>query len=237
MRKFIILVGLLAVLPAAAIAESHRISGVPQMIVQGTGQVSLNPDIATVSVGVVVEAETAEAALAGNTEQMTAVFAALGAAGIDSTDIRTTEISLSPKWHHPGSGQDRTPRIVGFVAANTVEIRVRALEGLGGVLDTVVRSGANRVNAIRFGLDDPVEAQDTARERAVKDAIRKAGLYAAAAGVPLGRVLEISEIGAAHPGPRPMFEASMVRDTAAVPVAGGELTISAQVSIRFALDE
>ena len=231
MRRILLVAGLALALPLAAAAEERR----PQMTVQGVGQVSVSPDIATVSVGVVAEARTADAALAANTELMTGVFETLGAAGIEPEDIRTTAISLAPKWHYPGSGEERIQRIVGFTANNAVEIRVRDLARLGEVLDSVVRSGANRVNAIRFGLDDPTAAEDEARRAAVADALRKARLYAEAAGVTLGRVMEIAETGMHQPGPRPMFEAAMARDAAPVPVAEGELTVRADVSVLFAL--
>ncbi|PWE30494.1 SIMPL domain-containing protein [Maritimibacter sp. 55A14] len=232
MYRFIALVLASVLLAGAAKAADPA----PRLTVQGTGTVTRSPDIAHVSIGVVAEAERAEEALAANSRRMEAALAALEAAGVARADIRTSAIDLSPRWTRPRNGEDEPPRIAGFTASNMVEVRVRQLDSLGKVLDAVVRAGANRVQSIRFGLDDPTAAEDAARRAAVADAQRKAALYAEAAGVSLGGVIELSETGGAQP-PQPMFEAAMARDTSSVPVAEGELTVRAEVRMIFGLDQ
>lgn len=221
----------LAAGPAAAESAPPR-----QIVVEGRGEVQRTPDFATVSMGVASEAATAAEALAANTAAMTEVFAALAAAGIEPRDIRTTEVSLAPRWHHP---QDRKSelRIVGFTASNQVAVRVRELAKLGAVLDAVVQGGANRLGGVSFGLSDESEALSEARRRAVADALARAELYTSAAGVGLGRVMTITESGG-FGIPRPLQRSDMMlaAEAAPVPVAEGELTISAGVSIVFELD-
>jgi uncharacterized protein len=112
-------------------------------------------------------------------------------------------------------------------------VRVRDLAALGTILDAAVTDGANTLNALTFGLADPAPATDAARTEAVADARARAELLAAAAGVSLGPVLAITE-GGTGADPAPMFrEASM----SPVPVMGGEMGISAYVSMTFAIAE
>ena len=116
-----------------------------------------------------------------------------------------------------------------------VTVRVRALDQVGSVLDAAVTDGANTLNGISFGLADPVPATDEARKAAVADARRKAELYAAAAGVKVGKVLSISENGG-YAQPMMMAEA-MAGKSAAVPVQAGELSVAASVNVTFELTE
>ena len=100
------------------------------------------------------------------------------------------------------------------------------------MLDQQVAQGANSVYGIRFGLIDPAPLLDEARKRAMADARRKAELYAAAAGLKVGRVVSVQEAGAASPRPEMAARAMM----SAVPVAAGEQEIQASVSVTYALE-
>ena len=199
--------------------------------VTGTGTVEAAPDIATLTIGVTTQGDTAAAALAANTASVEAVMARLAAAGLEPRDMQTSNLSLYPNWSDPASS---TPAMTSFVASNLLTIRVRQLDALGAVLDAAVTDGANTLNGLTFGLADPEPALNEARKEAVADARAKAELLAAAAGVTLGPILQISESGAAN-DPVPMFRAEA--SAAPVPVSGGELGLSASVTIQYAISE
>jgi uncharacterized protein YggE len=204
---------------------------VPQITVTGEGRVDRAPDLATISLGVTTQGDTAAAAMAANSEGVAAVLANLAAAGIEPRDIQTSGLSLNPNW--TGYGSSATPQIDGYTAMNSVTVRVRALDGLGTVLDAAVQDGANTLNGLTFGLADPDPAMDEARIKAVADAQRRAGLLAGAAGVTLGPVLTISEsFGTGAPAPMYRMDAAA---SAPVPVASGEVSLVASVTITWAL--
>ncbi len=204
--------------------------------VTGEGRVEAAPDMATVSLGVTTEAETASAAMAENSNAVAAILEQLSGAGIEARDIQTSGLSLGPRYNYRSSG-DQPPEITGYTASNMVTVRVRALDTLGGVLDRVVSGGANTLNGLGFGLQDDQAAMDEARRGAVAEAARKAALFAEAAGVALGPILSIHEGGAMMPQPKMMAaEASFARD-GGVPVAGGELSIRADVTIVYSIAE
>jgi len=206
----------------------------PRLIaVSGLGEVKTRPDMATISTGVVSEAATAKEALAKNNAAMAAVIAALKNAGVAEDAIQTSDFSVSPKYPPYQPNQTTAPRIVGYTVSNQVTAKVKDLAKLGGILDTLVQSGSNQINGIAFGVDEPKAQLDEARKKAVADARARAELYAEAAGVSLGKVIQISESTAVMP-PVPMYrrEAAMAADSS-VPIAAGTQMVSATVSITF----
>lgn len=195
----------------------------------GTGTVEVQPDIATLSIGVSTQGDTAAAALSANSAAIEAVMTRLAASGIEDRDMQTSNLYLSPNW----SGYDTgTPVISGYFASNMLTITVRDLDKLGAVLDSAVSDGANTLNGVTFGLADPKPALDEARKDAVADARARAELLATAAGMTLGKIITITESTAADV-PYPMYDAA----AAPVPVAGGELGLSASVTIQYEISE
>ncbi|MEY4871581.1 MAG: hypothetical protein RLZZ563_911 [Pseudomonadota bacterium] len=218
----------LMMLPAVAMADSH-IAAPATISVTGEGIVAAAPDLATVSLGVTMQGDTAAAAMAAGNSALQAVLERLKAAGIEDRDLQTSNLSLNPNWQ---SGDGTTaPVIVGYIASNILSVRVRDLDKLGAVLDAVVTDGANTLNGISFGLADPDPVLDQARTEAVADARGRAELLVGAAGVKLGRILSIAESGGMMPMPAPMFRMEAASD--AVPVAGGEVGMSASVTITY----
>ncbi len=227
MRVFGILLAVMLATPVWADAQLRQIT------VTGQGAIEAAPDMATITVGVTTEAKTAVDALEKNSTATSAVLDRLSALSIDGRDLQTSNLTLSPRWTSRSSSVDGLPEISGFVATNTIMVRVRDLPKLGEVLDAVVRDGANTFHGLSFGLQEPRPVTDEARKQAVADAIAKATLYAQAAGVALGDVLSISEDRAAAQPFGSMEVVRMASDV--VPVAEGELTIAASVTMVFAL--
>lgn len=204
----------------------------PMITVTGEGVVEATPDIATLMIGVTTQGGTAAAALSSNSAAMDAVIGRLTAAGIDGRDMQTSNLSLGPDYSKYDSSSGAAP--ASYIASNMLTVRVRALDTLGTVLDAAVADGANTLNGLTFGLSDPAPVLNEARKEAVVDARAKAELLAAAAGVKLGKIVSISEAGAMT-DPMPMFR----QDAAAspVPVQGGELGLSANVTIFYEIIE
>lgn len=217
-------------LPAFAETLPARIS------VVGEGKVDIAPDMATLSLGVTTEADTAAAALKANSDDLAGALDRLSQAGIAPRDIQTSGLTLNPRYDYSREGA--APAITGYIAANMVTVRVRDLDTLGQTLDAVVSDGANTLGGLSFGLQDPDATRDEARRRAVADAMRKAALYAEAAGVKLGRIASISEqLDMGGPQPMMMAEARFAKDAGGAPVASGELTIAATVTVVYDIAE
>ena len=231
-----LVVALAVALAGSACAPMAGPDGFPRrpatVTVSGVGTVTAAPDMAEITSGVVTQAPTAAQALAANSQAMEKVLQSLAALGVAARDIQTTSISVSPQ-RRQGKGEGRAPEIVGYEVANQVRVKVRDLGRLGRVLDQQVEQGANSVYGIRFGLADPAPLLDEARKRAMVDARRRADLYAAAASLKVGRVVEVQEAGAAPPRPE---MAARLMTAGAVPVAPGGQEIQASVSVTFSLE-
>jgi uncharacterized protein len=198
--------------------------------VTGEGIVETSPDQATISLGVTTNADTAVAALAANSDAMAKMMEQLKAAGVAQSDLQTSNLSLNPNWSGYGSSSSQT--IDGYVASNMLNVRVRDLDALGSILDAAVSDGANTMNGITFGLSEPNPVMNEARTRAVADATSRATVLATAAGAVLGPIVSITE-GGTFPGPAPMFRA----ETSGVPIATGELAMTASVTVTFEIAE
>ncbi len=226
---------------AAAFAQETEQQRQRIITVSGEGTVQASPDMALITVGVVSENESAREALSANTQSMTQVLDALKAEGIESRDLQTSGFSMEPVYSQPPRNTDNStpfvPEITGYRVRNNLNVRVRDLSRVGAVLDKVITLGANSVSGPTFSVAEPKPLQDQARRAAVADALRKAELYASAAGVTLGAISRIEEGYASQPQPMaaPMFR--MEAAGASVPVEGGELTFEAQVTVTWELAE
>ncbi|GHC66950.1 SIMPL domain-containing protein [Neogemmobacter tilapiae] len=225
MRVFssLMLASALAMAPMSAVLAQEA-----SVVVNGEGFVDVAPDIATINLGVTTTADSAAAAMAANSEAVNAVMERLAASGVAASDIQTANLSLGPDYSSYDSSTGGAPSR--YVASNYVNVQVRDLAKLGEILDSAIADGANTLNGITFGLADPRPAQDKARAAAVADAQAKATLLAQAAGVALGPVTAVVEAGG-YVNPTPMFKREA--SDAAVPVAGGELSVQANVTVTF----
>lgn len=210
---------------------AHADENQAALSVTGHGVVSAPPDVATIMTGVESFADSASEALAVNSDQMQRVFKALDAAGIEQIDIQTSNLSVSPRYNDRkiSSGY----QVAGYQVRNTLTVRVRDVSALGEILDTIVSTGANRIDAVSFGFSDPKTLRDQARKLAVEDARNTAELYASAAGVSLGAVLSISDGSSPVRPMQGMAMAEMSRS--AVPIAAGQSSVSDTVRIVWAL--
>lgn len=211
--------------------------------IEGRGEVIAAPDTAFVTSGVTTQGATAREALDANTAAMNELIQTLKDAGIEPRDIQTSGFSVNPNYVYSdardANGYQLPPKINGYQVYNTVNVRVRKLDTLGAVLDKAVNVGANTINGVTFSVADTSDLLDEARKQAFADARKKAELYAATAGVELGDLRLISE-SQGYGAPQPYAAADMRyarAESAPVPVEGGELTYSINVSVTWALDQ
>ncbi|HEU4548470.1 MAG TPA: SIMPL domain-containing protein [Rhizomicrobium sp.] len=201
-------------------ADLHTIS------MNGHGEVRAAPDLVTVNAGVAISGPTAAAALAANTVRMKQVFAALEKMGVPQRNIQTSQFSVAPQYSNaPGN---EAPHLTGYQVTNQLTVRLEDITGLGKALDALVTAGVNQMNGINFTIQNPGPQLERARADAMADARLRAETYARAAGVTLGPVLSISEGAEA---PKPMYRMMAMEARAPVPVAAGEETVSADVSV------
>ncbi|NBD30120.1 MAG: DUF541 domain-containing protein [Alphaproteobacteria bacterium] len=209
------------------------------LTVNGRGEIEVAPDMATVRLAVRAEAETTGEALDEASAATQAILAMLDEEGVEPGDIQTGALRLNPIYAQQLISGQR--QITGYAALNSISVTVNDLDRLGGLITAAVNEGANTLSGVSFGLKDPQAHEDAARRAAVADARRRAALYAEAGGVALGQMISLNEQGTGGYSPvraEPMaMEASLSRAQADVPVAAGEITLSASIVVIYAMGD
>ena len=232
MRPATILLAALAIVFTAQMASAD--DDRRKLTLTGTGEVSAAPDIATIDLGVVSDGKTARAALDANTAAMKVVMDVIEGLDIAAKDVQTSGFSVQPRYFHDPK-QRAAPKVVGYQVNNTVHVTVRALSGLGRVLDQVVTGGSNTINRLAFSFSKPEQLMDEARKKAGADARRKAALYAEGLGIELGPIIEVHEAGGG-PQPRPMRMRAAAMEASDVPISAGEQAVSSSLNVTWEID-
>jgi uncharacterized protein YggE len=199
------------------------------VVTTGEGVVKLAPDRVWVSVAAESRAKSPREAQRANADAMKAVLDKLKALGLPPDAVRTSGYDLQPEYDYANGRQ----LLRGYVARNTVEVRLDDVSRAGDVLDAAVGSGATSVSGVRFDLKDRSGAEREALRLAVADARARANAAASGAGLHVDRVIRIEEQRVTIPEPRPM---PMVRTMAAqaeavTPITPGELEVRSTVTM------
>ena len=228
MKSIVLALSLLCAATAAAQSNPEP----PQVIVSGEGVVKATPDQAWVSIGAESRSKVSKEAQQRNADAMTAVQQKLASFGIPKDAIKTTVIDLQLEFDYANGKQ--VPR--GYVARNTIEVRVDDLTRLGEVLDAAVASGATMFHGLRLDVKKREEFEQAALQAAVANAMTKAAAVAAGAKRAVDRVIRIEE-SSFDPRPVPMMRevAMAMRADAPTPVSPGELEIRAHVRLTVAI--
>jgi uncharacterized protein YggE len=187
MRRLLPALVMLMAAPVVAQPMPQRLATIS---VTGTGEVELKPDLARILSAVATEADAASQAADLNKAATDRVLARLQALGVRRDDIRTIALQVypTPPRNRPDGTERKVPR---FSASHQLRILTRDIEGVGRLAGEILASGDMILQSVAFGRDDDREADDAARREAVKDARHQAEVFAQAAGVALGRLVEI----------------------------------------------
>jgi uncharacterized protein len=222
----------------AALLISPALAQVPQphtVTVSGYARILATPDHASIDIGVVTPAKTAELALQANNAEMARVVRDIRALGIPANDIQTTDFSLDAVHPKRSNGEDDDSRIAGYSVSNKVTVSVSDIALVPRIIDTGVSAGANSANSVTFDVKDSAKLDDQALAAAMRDARHRAEVAAGAEGLKAGGVVAISTVafGAPSFAPPPEFVAS--RENAA-PILPGQTEISAQVTVIYTIE-
>jgi uncharacterized protein YggE len=213
---------------AAAQSTSPTQAEGPVVTTVGEASVKRTPDRAWVTVAAESRARTPKEAQTANAAVMAAVLAKLKSTGLPADALRTLGYDLQPEFDYANNRQT----LRGYVARNSVEVRVDDLPKLGEILESAVGAGATNVSGVRFDVKDRDAAEREALNKAVADARARADAAASGAGLKVERVLRIQEQRAAAPEPRmAMMREAVGVTSGAPPVVPGEIEIRAAVTL------
>lgn len=234
LRKTLLLVGLLVVGAAiAAVVEPQlarpattAASTATTITVTGNGAAKATPDQASFDFGVQTQATTASEALSESADQARAIVDALKKAGVDPSQIQTTEVSLWPQTASGGT------QIVGYQASDSVQATV-PIASAGATVDAAVGAGANNVDGPNLSVSDQSATYADALKQALADAKAKADAIADSSGLTLGAVQSVTE-GTDQPGPQPFANGTYDAASATPPIEPGTQETQASVTVTYA---
>ncbi len=213
--------------------------------VTGTGQVSMEPDLVILNLGVESMAETVSDANGMAADAMDAIMNTLTENGVEDLDIQTHNFNVRPQYEWIEIEEDgrRSNRreLVGYEVTNNLTAKIRDLESVGALIDDVIEAGgdATRFDGINFTVEDTSEVMSQLRENAIMDAMEKAQQIADVAGVTLGSLEYITDSAVRTQSvdpyaPRAAF-ALAADESAATSISGGELEVSLTVHTAFSI--
>jgi uncharacterized protein YggE len=166
-----------------------------------------------------------------NADIMSSVLQKLKGAGLAAEALQTRGYDLQPEYDYANGRQT----LRGYLARNSVDVRVDDLPRVGEIVDLAVTAGATSVGGVRFDLKDKAGAEREALRLAVVDGRQRADVAAAGAGLRVERVIRIEEQRVSvNPPPRPMMMAMRAEGAQAAgepPIEAGEIELRATVTL------
>jgi uncharacterized protein len=235
---------------------------VPTILTHGVASAEVVPDIAIISLGVDTERPKAAAAARDNARAMQTMIGEIKAQGIEAKDIKTLSVTLSPGYdevHIPNGGGGvvkGTPRpdgtaivsylpegyvtrktLRGYIAHNSLSVRIRDIEKAGELAGELLDKGANSFEGIAFDYSQKDAKYNALLGDAVRDALLKANNYVSGLGLKLGRVLAIAprEDYSYSAGVGGYMPSAGKHAAAAVPIEPGSEVLRTEVQVTWEL--
>lgn len=202
--------------------------------VAGSGEVRGTPDTLRANIGVQATGPDVSSAIDAVNASAKKVSDAVKDQGVESKDIQTQEMSISPEYVTPAPGQ--TSSIGGYQASNTVRVTIRDLKKASQVLDAAIKAGGDntRLNGVSFAIEDDSKLISDARDRAFADAKGRAEQYAKLADDKLGSVVSIDENVSGQQTPY-LSDERLTKSPAPTQIEPGEQTVRVNVTVKWRL--
>lgn len=199
--------------------------------VVGEGSHEAVPDEAVVSFGITTSSSTVAGAQSQADRVVRNLTRELVALGVKEDDIKTTSYTISPDY----SFSEGSSRIVGYSVTSNLEVRFADFEILNQAIDKAVETGANLVGSLQFRLSKNarVEAEQKAREEATAAAKDKAKQVAAAAGISLGKIVNVQENIVGDGGPIILRQSLEVAEDASAQVSPGVSEVKIRTTLSY----
>ena len=197
--------------------------------VQATGSATLtaNPDQASLDVGVVTVAATAQDSAQQNATQTTAVLNAVKAVLGTNGTIQTVSYYVQPRYTNTNPST-----INGYTTSNTVRVVTLDLSIIGKLIDAANAAGANTVGSLNFGVQDSEPLVQQALTQATKQALAHAGAIASGLGGKIASVISAQEGSSYTPI---LVGGGTAAGAVATPVQTGTVNVYATVTVIASL--
>ena len=203
---------------------------VAKVVVNGTGKVTLKPDVAYINIGINTKDKVAAVAQDANKKDMNNVIDALKKAGVKSENISTENYSIYKQIDYVKESQIEYVNV-----NNTIKVKVKDLDSIGTLIDISSKAGANSINSIRFEVEDTSTAYSNALKVAMKDAKSRAvaimNTFDKTPGIP-SSVIESSQGGGIYYENR-LEDVSAKTLSSSTSISPRNIDVTANVSVEY----
>ncbi len=210
------------------------------IVVSGKGELTVKPDMATVSFSVTSEnLDVSKASDAVNTK-IGNIVTSLKADGVSESDIKTTGYNIYPRYNYVNGAVQAYPYgggtqvLAAYVVTQSVELKIRDLSKAGKVITDLSGLGVTDMSGLTFTNDKYDDLVRQARDAAIADARSQAQSLAKSLGVRLVKIVAFSENGN-YPIMYNSYSAGVMAKDSAVPavLSTGENKITSNVSVTY----
>lgn len=216
-------------MPTQSYAVSEA-SDVRLVSVQGTGEVTVKPDMATINIGVQTKDLDAGKAQSDNAVKMDKINKAIKALGVKDDDLQTSQYNIYKNRNYNDTKEEEY-----YVVSNTLTIRVMNIDKVGDIIDVASKAGANKINSIDFGVKNEAKYYQEALKNAMSSAKGKATTIMATFGKKPGLPYKVSEANYYGGVVRATYAMDMAVEKSSIstPIEAGDLTIRTNVSVEY----
>lgn len=205
----------------------------PLIVTDGYGEARIAPDRATVTLAVETKGASAATTAATNARVQQRVLDTLKALGFRAPEVSTEEFNVSPNMEELPRGTRQN----GYVARNSVTVRLSDLARIGAVIDAALARGANTVESVEFSSTKRDSVSRVALATAAANSRASAEALAAALGGRIGELVEATteegEGGYAFGSGGKRAFAYDLAARSATPISPAEVVVSASVVTRW----
>lgn len=213
------------------------------MTFTGDSKMSVKPDVAYLNMGLQTEKKSVSDAQNENAETMSEFIAKLKSDyEISDSDVQTADYTVYPQY----DWYDGEQELRGYQVSQNVQIKVKNLDNVSGILGLASEFELNQVNSLTFGVDNKDEFLEEVRGEAIEEAKAKAQKVANDLGISLGRITNFYESSSDGSIRQPYYNVNYVKeealgmggavDSVASSVEAGSSEIVVNVNITYEIN-
>ncbi|WP_163539891.1 SIMPL domain-containing protein [Gracilibacillus sp. YIM 98692] len=199
--------------------------------VYGNSQISIEPNITEVQLGVATENTSVQQAQQENARIMQQIQQALQALNIPPENRRTSEFSVQPIYHHT----DGVQQLSRYQVIHMLAVQLDNIKQTGKIIDTAIQHGANRVANVIFSVSHVDHHYKQVLQLAVRDAYIKAEALAQMFHLKL-HPIPLSILEQTYMPPPTPYQSSASAEIYggfSTPIEPGSIELEASVEVQF----
>lgn len=198
--------------------------------VMGEGRVSVQPNMAEVTLGASTEAMDLTEAQNSNSQIISQIKDAIRKLGVPEQQIQTVDYSIFPQYDFTEGKQI----FRGYKVQHLLLISIDQIENTGMVIDTAVNNGANTVSGIQFTAKNSERYVQQALSLAIINAYQKAETIAGTINVKLLKTpIQIIENTRQQGEPIPFQTTAFLKSESATPIQPGTIEFKSYITAEY----